>query len=32
MVSTKPILAISGTEKCALQHTKSPKEFYGGKA
>ena len=31
-IATKPILAVSGTEKCALPHTKSPKEFHGGKA
>ena len=30
-IATKPFLA-SYTEKCALQHTKSPKEFNGRKA
>ena len=29
-IATQTILKVSSTEKCALQHTKSPKEFLGG--
>ena len=30
-IATQTILKVSSREKCALQHTKSPKEFLGGK-
>ena len=30
-IATQSLSAVSGTEKCALQHTKSPKESLLGK-
>ena len=30
-IATQTLQAVSGTEKCALQHTKSPKESLMGK-
>ena len=30
-IATQTILEVSSTEKCAVQHTKSPKKFLGGK-